>query len=287
MPAQSVVDAHLHLWQPSRHDWYPQLADFAAHTGTPSLADDFLLPDYDRAAGATTVTGLVHVSATTARHAYLDETRWVDEVAATAGRPIAIVGAVDPTLDGPDLLRHLDEQARSPRLRGIRVFRGLSPNTPAADTIASWLQERDAVFDLVAHPGDMLDWIDFLVGYPRLRVVLEHLGLPTGTDQAARTAWQNALSLAAKETGWQCKLSGLGMICPDFRWPTLEYWLETSIQLWGWQRLIFGSNMPVDAMAGSYGELLAAVDRAVAADATEQEAELFYGGTAAATYALG
>lgn len=286
MPAQSVVDAHVHLWDTSRHHWYPQLAEFATRAGKPDLADNFLLPDLDRAAAPANVTGLVHVSAATARHAYLDETRWVDELATITKRPVAIVGSVDPTADTADIVRHLEIQAASARLRGIRVFQGLSPNTPAADAIASWLQERDAVFDLVTTPSDMLDWIDFLAGYPNLRVVLEHLGLPGGTDQAARTAWQNALSLAAKETGWQCKLSGLGMVCPDFTWPTLEYWLETSIQLWGWQRLLFASNMPIDSLAGTYRELLAAVDRAVASDATEQEAELFYGTTAATTYGL-
>ncbi|MFI6871691.1 amidohydrolase family protein [Nocardia sp. NPDC050406] len=285
MPAQPVVDAHVHLWDTNRHPWYPQLAEFASHAGKPEIADTFLLPDYDRAAPAT-VTGLVHISATTAPHAYLDETRWIDALAADTARPIAIVGSVDPTLEPRAIVDHLDAQAESQRLRGIRVFTGLHPNTPAADTIASWLQDRDAVFDLVATPATMLDWIDFLAGYPNLRVVLEHLGLPGGTDQPARTAWQNALSLAAKETGWQCKLSGLGMICPDFTWPTLEYWLETSIALWGWQRLLFASNMPIDTMAGSYRDLLAAVDRAVAADATDEEADLFYHGTAATTYGL-
>lgn len=286
MPTHPVVDAHLHLWD-AAHPWYPKLAEFVAAAGKPELARSFLLPDYDRAAGATEVAGLVHVSAATAPHAYLAETRWVDALAATESRPIVLIGTVDPTLPAAELRDHLDQQSRSASFRGVRVFQGLSPNSPAAETIASWLQEHDAVFDLVARPHDMLDWIDFLAGYPNLRVVLEHLGLPQGTEPEARTAWHNALSLAAKETQWLCKLSGLGMICPDLSWPTLEYWLETSVHLWGWRRLMFASNMPIDTLAGSYPDLLSSIDHIVATDATEQEAAYFYLTNAIDTYALG
>ncbi|UGT44525.1 amidohydrolase family protein [Nocardia yamanashiensis] len=286
MPTHPIVDAHIHLWDTGAHPWYPRLPEFAAALGEPGLAGNFLPADYDKATAGVTVNGLVHVSATTARHAYLAETAWVDGLAPSLDRPVAIIGTVDPTLPVPELLAHLETQSAATRFRGIRVFQGLSPNSPAADAIASWLQDRDAVFDLVAHPGNMLDWIDFLAGYPDLRVVLEHLGLPESTAPDHRTAWSNALSLAAKETPWLCKLSGLGMICPDLTWPTLEYWLETSVQLWGWHRLVFASNMPVDSAAGTYTDLLTTIDRAVTADATDHEAELFYTATASTTYAL-
>ncbi|MFB8001225.1 amidohydrolase family protein [Nocardia sp. NPDC056000] len=286
MPTIPIVDAHLHLWHPTANDWYPQLREFGTAAGAPELANDFLLADYERAAGVE-IAGLVHISATTAPHAYLDEGRWIDAIAATAGQPVAIIGSADPALPETELLAHLDRQAQSPNFRGLRVFGGLHPNTPAAETIAAWLQDRDGVFDLVAHPHDMLDWIDFLAGYPQLRVVLEHLGLPQGTTEDDRAAWHNALSLAAKETQWLCKLSGLGMICPDLSWETLEYWLESSVQLWGWRRLMFGSNMPIDTMAGSFDNLLATVDHLVGTDATEQEAEFFYRANAFDTYRLG
>ncbi|NNH70768.1 amidohydrolase family protein [Nocardia uniformis] len=282
---RSVVDAHIHLWDTTtHHSWYPRLSEFATHTGHPGLADDFLLPDYDRAAEPTRVSGLVHVSAATAPHAYLEETRWVDQLA--AGRPVAVIGSVDPGLGTGALVEHLEEQARSRRFRGIRVYRGLSPNTPSADTIVSWLRDRDAVFDLVCAPDDMADWIDFLVGYPDLRVVLEHLGSPAGTAPDQRTAWQKAITLAAKETDWKCKVSGLGMVCPDLSWDSLAFWLETTADLWGWRRLLFGSNMPIDRMAGSYSELLATVDRMVTADATEQESDFFYRANAGTIYRL-
>ncbi|WP_405136891.1 amidohydrolase family protein [Nocardia sp. NBC_01388] len=285
MPTLPIVDAHLHLWDTTAHQWYPQLRDFGSAAGQPDLGRRFLLPDYDRAAGAE-IAGLVHVSATSAPQAYLAETRWIEEIAAADKRPFALVATVDPTLAAADLLDHLEQQSRSAHFRGIRVFQGLSPATPAAETIAHWLQERDAVFDLVTRPDDMLDWIDFLAGYPNLRVVLEHLGLPRSTAPDDRTAWHNALSLAAKETQWLCKVSGLGLICPDLSWESLGFWLESSVHLWGWRRLMFGSNMPVETIAGSYPELLATVDHMVSTDATDQEAEFFYRTNASDTYGL-
>ncbi|GAB4586818.1 amidohydrolase family protein [Nocardia sp. IFM 10818] len=287
MPTTPVIDAHLHLWDTATHPWYaPRLHEFVSAAGKPEIAHNFLLPDYLRAAGDITIAGLVHVSAATAPHAYLSETRWIDALASTTDIPMAVIATVDPTLPTPTLLSHLEEQSRSPIFRGIRVYQGLSPNTPAADAIASWLQDRDLVFDLVAHPGNMLDWIDFLAGYPTLRVVLEHLGLPQGTDPDSRSAWHNALSLAAKETQWLCKLSGLGMIAPDLTWPSLSYWLESALNLWGWRRLMFASNMPIDTLAGPYPDLLTTIDHLVTSDATDQEADFFYRTNAAETYTL-
>ncbi|WP_067542137.1 amidohydrolase family protein [Nocardia crassostreae] len=287
MPTTPIVDAHLHLWDTATHPWYtPRLREFLTAAGKPDLADNLLLPDYLRAAAPTELAGLVHISAATAPHAYLAETRWIDAIATKSNLPMAIIATVDPTLPLPDLLAHLEEQSHSRHFRGIHVYQGLSPNTAAADAIASWLQDRDLVFDLVAHPATMLDWIDFLAGYPTLRVVLEHLGLPQGTDPDSRTAWHNALSLAAKETPWLCKLSGLGMIAPDLTWPTLSSCLEPALNLWGWRRLMFASNMPIDTLAGPYSTLLTTIDHLVASDATDQEAEFFYRTNATETYGL-
>lgn len=286
MPTHPLVDAHLHLWDTAAHPWYPQLTEFASAAGKPELAANFLPADFERVTAGTEVAGLVHVSATTAPHAYLAETRWVESLAPVLARPLAIVGSVDPALPKAELIEHLEIQARSQHFRGLRVFEGLSPATPAADAIAGWLQDHDAVFDLVARPADILDWIDFLAGYPGLRVVLEHLGFPDSTAPEARTAWRNAISLAARETPWLCKMSGLGMICPDLSWPTLEYWLETAVHLWGWRRLVFASNMPIDSRAGSYTELLGTIDHIVAADATDREAEFFYRANAGEAYRL-
>lgn len=286
MPTIPLIDAHMHLWDLTAHPWYPGLKGYV-DAGYPQFGVNHLLADYDRAHPGTEVAGLVHVSAATAPHAYLDEHRWIDAVATADPRPFALIGTVDPQLPTSELLDHLEQQSRSTHFRGARVFAGLSPNTPAADALAGWLQDRDAVFDLVARPADMLDWIDFLAGYPTLRVVLEHLGFPAATDADARTAWHNAISLAAKETQWSCKMSGLGLICPDLSWPTLEYWLESAVSLWGWRRLLFASNMPVDTRAGTYPELLATIDHLVTTDATEAEAEFFYRDNAIDTYRLG
>ena len=131
MPSTPIVDAHLHLWDTAAHPWYtPRLREFLTAAGNPAIADNFLLPDYDRAAAPVEVAALVHVSAATAPHAYLAETRWIDAIAATSDRPMAIIATVDPTLALPDLLSHLEEQSRSRFFRGVRVYQGLSPNTP-------------------------------------------------------------------------------------------------------------------------------------------------------------
>src|SRR5699024_8387126 len=101
------------------------------------------------------VEKFVHVSATTALRAYLDETRWVDALADREGLDLVIVGSVDPALDPAAIVADLEQQARSPRFRGIRVLSGLEPDSAAAATILEWLDRGGYVFDLVTGPEAM------------------------------------------------------------------------------------------------------------------------------------
>ncbi len=196
---------------------------------------------------------------------------------------LAIVATVDPTLERTELLADLETQAATVRLRGLRVLDGLEPGSPAADLVLGWLQERGLVFDLVTSPPAMRSWLSELERYPELRVVLEHTGWPVGTDDDARTGWEGAMRDFASSTPHLCKLSGLGMTTMDLSVPTLRPWLEFAIEHLGWDRVAFGSNLPIETMAGTHGQLLATLDEVVGSAAKEDRAR-FWGQNAARTY---
>ncbi|WP_110208733.1 amidohydrolase family protein [Nocardioides daejeonensis] len=278
-----TIDAHMHLINVTEHDWYPGLKVWGEALGVPGLYADFLLDDY-RAGDGRDVETFVHVSATTKPRAYLDETAWLDRLADEHALDLLIVATVDPTLDRAELLADLEAQAASPRLRGLRVLDGLEPGSPAADTVLRWLQERGLVFDLVTHPEQMAAWLHELNRHPELRVVLEHTGWPTGTDPEARTTWEQAMRAFATSTPYLCKLSGLGMTTMDLAEPALRPWLEFAIDQLGWERVAFGSNLPIETMAGTHRQLLAALESVVAGADAEAQAG-FWAENAARAYA--
>lgn len=277
-----TVDAHMHLINVTDHDWYPGLKVWGEAIGVPGLYADFSLSDY-RAGADRTVDAFVHVSATTKPRAYLAETEWVDRIADEHDLDLAIVGTVDPDLSRDALLDDLEAQASTARFRGLRVLDGLEPGTMASDVVLGWLQERGLVFDLVTNPAGMAAWLRELERYPNLRVVLEHTGWPATTDPDGRRAWQEAIRAFASNTPHLCKLSGLGMVTMDLAEATLRPWLEFAIGELGWDRVAFGSNLPIETMAGSHAQLLATFDSVVATAGPAEQAG-FWGGNATRAY---
>lgn len=283
----NIIDSHIHLIDVEAHDWYPGLKVWGEAVGKPDLYQTFTLQDHRDQAGAAGIQldGFVHVSATTKPGAYLDETRWVSALADAEDLRLALIGTVDPALSPTEIVAELDEQAGHDRFRGVRVLYGFEPDSAAASAVLSWLADHDAVFDLVINPDAMTGWLDRLRRTPELRVVLEHTGWPAATDEAGRRAWEQAMERFAGETEAPCKLSGLGMVTRDLGYDSVGPWLERAVELLGWDRVMFGSNMPIETMGGSHPQLIESMQRLT--DGVDQaEAAKFWGGNAAASYRL-
>lgn len=283
--SSGVIDAHVHQWSVTDNDWYTALQPFAEQVGTPTLYSDFLPADYRAAAGDLSVEKFVHVSAATAPRAYLDEAQWVDELADRENLDMVLIGSVAPDLSAADITADLEQQARSRRFRGIRVLAGLEPESAAATTILAWLERGGYVFDLVTHPESMPRWLDLLARYPQLSVALEHTGWPSATDEAGFDAWHTAIRTCARRPGIACKITGLGMATADLSVDVLRPWIENAIAEFGWDRVMFGSNMPIETMAGTYGQWIDTV-RTLLAEASGTERRHFYTDTAATTYRI-
>ncbi len=282
-----IIDSHMHFIDVDAHDWYPALKGWGEAVGKPELYRTFDLADHRTSARAAdlAVDAYVHVSATTKPRAYLDEARWVSDLADAHDLDLVLVGTVDPELPSTQIEADLNSQAEDARFRGVRVLYGLEPGSRAADVVLSWLRERDLVFDLVINPGAMAGWLDQLSAHPGLRVVLEHTGWPDAVDTEGRRAWDEAMSRFAAETEAGCKLSGLGMAMMDLSADVIGPWLERSIELLGWDRVMFGSNMPIETMGGSYTDLVSTL-RSVTAGTDEESLTKFWGANAAAAYRL-
>lgn len=282
----TIVDAHAHLWDPAAHSWYPGLHAFAEQAAAPWLLDRHRYADYAEHHHGVTLAGLVHVSATTAPHAYLDEARWIEEELSAADVPAVTIGTVDPQLPAAEMVAHLDRQAASERFRGARVYGELEPDSAATPVLLDWLAERSLVFDLVASPGTLPTWVKVLARRPGLSVVLEHLGTPADPTAEGRTAWAADMREVAGSTDWVCKFSGLGMVLPSVTAETMRPWLEDAVAAWGWDRLLFGSNMPIDSLRVSHVDLLGRIVPLVQSMASSEEIARFFAANTRAAYRL-
>jgi predicted TIM-barrel fold metal-dependent hydrolase len=254
-----VVDAHVHLWDPARTDWYPYLS----HPQAPGTADAtrmfrrFSLDDYRTESAQWNVEKFVNVAAATGRHS-IDETIALDADADVGGGPDAIIGGLPPTDTVAEAVELLDRQMTAPRFRGVRPM-GVHMGPLPDPGVLRALQERNLIFELMTHTDQLQAAATGLAGFDDLTVVVEHTGWPRSNSDGEWAEWRVGIeALAEAGSNVSCKLSGLAMPFGSMRVEALAPWLEHAIEAFGVDRCMFASNFPVDSMYGTFDDLYAA-----------------------------
>jgi predicted TIM-barrel fold metal-dependent hydrolase len=278
MDKRRIIDSHIHFWDFEAHrDWYPGLGPWAESVGKPGHFRTHMPADHKKAQDVLDVVGVVHVSAITKQQTHLAEDAWLEGVLDTFDGAAVTMGTIDPQAPVDEILRDLDRLGESPRFRGVRVIvDGFEPGSKEAKAILSWLDERHAVYDVLASQENAMEWASFLNNYPNVTKVLEHLGVHGAHGSAGFSAWADHMRQTANETDWLCKFSGLGMHLPDLTPATVEPWLETAVDAWGWDRLVWGSNNPPDTFADDEQTQSRTIVDLVEASADEAQAQAFF-----------
>jgi predicted TIM-barrel fold metal-dependent hydrolase len=250
-----IVDAHVHLWDPARTDWYPYLTglrelDMGDISGWARYFDQ---PMYFSESANWNVQKFVHVAAATD---FVAETMEKDEEAQRTGHPDAIIGGVDANEPVAVAVAQLDDQMASSRFRGIRpmgsVLEGAVPN---ADILGALL-ERGLVFDLMAHTDELEGAAKLLADWGDLTVVLEHTGWPRSNSDEEFKMWKAGISaLASVGPNVNCKLSGLAMPLGTTDAEVFKRWIEHALEAFGVDRCFFGSNFPPDSGHSTFDDL--------------------------------
>jgi len=251
-----IVDAHVHLWDPARTDWYPYLARPSDQgPGDPSrMYRRFDVDTYRAESSRWNVSKLVNVAAATGRSS-VEETIELDTRAEAGAGPHAIVGGLPPTESVDEAIELLDRQMAAKRFRGIRPM-GIRQGPVPDPEVLRALEERDLVFELMAHPDQLTTAAAQLAGFDGLVVVVEHTGWPRSGAREERTAWREGIDALARLGGnVLCKLSGLAMPFGSVSAEVIGPWLEYALEAFGVDRCMFASNFPVDSMFGTFDEL--------------------------------
>jgi predicted TIM-barrel fold metal-dependent hydrolase len=271
-----IVDAHVHLWDPARTDWYPYLSggqqlNMGDVTG---MARRFDLATYQAEAAGWHVEKLINIAAATGHHS-IDETLELDRRADTEGQPAALVGGLPPTGSVAEAIDLIDRQMAAPRFRGVRPM-GASADPVPSDEVLRALAERDLLFELMAHPDQLGAAAARFAAVDDLTVVVEHVGWPRSDDDEERRLWKAGIdALAGVGERVVCKLSGLAMPLGSMKPGTLAPWIEHAIDAFGVNRCLFASNFPVDGLHGTLDELFSAYAEITAGLGDDARNQLF------------
>ena len=269
------------------------------------------------------VEAVVHVQAGWDSDDPAGETRWLETLPfGRNGAPAlaAIVGHADPR--EPGFAATLDAHAAaSERFRGIRCIGAWHPDpkvrnwadgpgvlaAPAFLRGFEALAERGLTFDAWVYSEQLPDVLVLAREYPDTTIVLDHYGTPVGLLAArgrdagrtptARDAllarWRDDISALAELPNVVAKHSGLafpplGFDRPGIDRATLAELLaplvDHTTEVFGPDRLMFGSNFPMDkavaaypTVAGALGDILKPHGAATLRKVFRENAERIYG----------
>lgn len=276
----SVIDAHQHFWDLDEVD-YPWLTEELGPIFR-TFAPDELRPQLE-AAG---VDGTVLVQSANSR----EDTESMLRIAAAHPWVHGVVGWVP--LEDPGGARDALDAHADPMLCGIRHLIHIEPDPDwvVADRIAPGLDllaERDLAFDVVAVSDRHLSHVPALARrHPSLRLVIDHLAKPP-IAEGRLEPWRASLAAAAAHPNVYAKISGLNTAASaDWDADELRPYVHVALELFGAERLMFGSDWPVATLAGDYAQVIAAT-RAILEELSGSEQRRILGGTAQDAYRLG
>jgi L-fuconolactonase len=252
------VDAHQHFWTLARPDygWLtpalgPIYRDFQPTDLQPLLAQQ-----------QVSRTVLVQAAPTVA------ETDYMLALAAQHRCVQGVVGWVD--LESASASAELRRLAENPVFKGVRP---MLQDLPDSDWIAS--APIDAAVQTLMHLGLSLDalvktvhlpyLLRFAERYPALPIAIDHCAKPVvlcGPGHVEFAQWRDGMTELARLPHVCCKLSGL-VTEAGKGWQTemLLPYVDTVLELFGAQRLMWGSDWPVLNLAADYPAWVAATEQ--------------------------
>lgn len=283
------VDAHQHF-QDIQQNYYPWLSDPDAPAKlegdlTP-IRRNYLVDDYRRDTATLAPIKTVHVQNGWNPSNPVGETRWLDALAERTGLPTAIVAHAD--LSAPDVEAVLKAHTAYRRVRGIRQilnwhqdpkFRVAARPDLLSDPIwrrgFALLRKYDLSFDLQIYWPQMAEAYRLAVDFPETTMLLNHFGMPVDRSPDGIRQWAAALKRLAQAPNVLVKLSGLGLGHPRWTPADTRPLLLRAIEIFGIERAMFGSNLPVDRLFGPPDEILAAFRQVTQQFSTAERRQLF------------
>ena len=276
------IDSHQHFWNydPAGYPWIDSPKAI--------LRRSFLPADLEIVAEKNGVQGTVAVQARQS----ITETEWLLELAEVNPLVAGVVGWVPLMAREEELLPLLQRFSGREKLKGFRHV--------VQDEADDWfLCRRDFqrgvellssfgfVYDILVYPRQLPAVLKFVDRFPEQKFVLDHIAKPRIVQREFDRSWEVRLRELARRPHVDCKFSGLVTEVLDPQWSaeTIRPYLDTAIEAFGSERLMFGSDWPVCLLRTAYDQWIAVLE-SLTAPWSREEQERFWGANARKTYSL-
>lgn len=251
MPGFPIVDAHLHVWDPT-------VLRYERLGGMPFLNRPYLLSEYRKDCGPVDVERMVFVQADADFSMFLQEAEWVTGLARDEDARIRGIVAWAPLETGDAVRPHLEQLAGQPLVKGIRRIIQWEPD-PAFCLRPDFIRGVQALpdygmhFEICIAHTQMASAIRMVEQCPRVTFVLNHIGKPD-IEHALFEPWAREIRRLSEFPNMWCKASGLVTEADRQNWTKedLKPYIDHVMACFGPERVMFGGDWPVVRQAAEF-----------------------------------
>lgn len=246
---------------------------------------DFLPDELEDTIREVGVTGVISVQA----RQKVQETEWLLDLASEHDFITGVVGWVP--LTSPTVSRDLERFVQHPKFKAVRHvlhdeaddFYMLRDDFNKGISV---LKSLELTYDILIFEKHLPQTMKFVDRHPYQKFVVDHIAKPR-IREGILTPWRENLKELAKRDLVYCKLSGLVTEADYDDWTEEELfpYMEITLEAFGPERVMFGSDWPVCLVAASYKRWFDAASRYIEQLSDAEQQQIWYQ-TAQQGYAL-
>jgi predicted TIM-barrel fold metal-dependent hydrolase len=291
-----IIDAHHHIWRQADLPWLQGPMVPRIFGPYEPIRRDYPIEEFLADISGSGIEKSVYVQCNWAKDKAVEEVAWVQSVADAHGWPHAIVGYAD--LLDENAGETLKRQSAFPLMRGIRMQLHWHENemyrfAPIPDLMndlrfrknIARLADHGWSFDLQVFASQMGEAARLAADNPDITFILQHAGMLEDLTPAGRAAWREGMKRLADQENVVSKLSALGTFIHRNDKAHIAGVVGETIEIFGSDRCLFGSNYPIEKLWVSYADL-AATYRDVLSPFSDETQQAVFSGNAKRVYRL-
>lgn len=277
-----ILDTHLHLLYTEKfhYDWCDDL---------PALAKDFKLGQFEDIVSEHGLAGSLFMEVDVRESEIAGEAHFFSELAADDSN--SLLGVIAACRPESEKFESLLEETLTDKVCGLRRVLHTQPDEISQSSLfrrnLQSLAKRNLPFDLCFTQAQHPIAAELVEACPDTSFVLDHCGVPN-IDPADFDAWKKSMQALAEMPNLNCKVSGIIAYCASAEAATLETlrpWIETTVESFGVERCLIGTDYPVCNLTAGVQPWLGMV-REFFASFSESEQEAIFNRNAQRVYGI-
>lgn len=272
------IDSHQHFWE------YDPVKDNWIDDSMKRIRRDFY-PEHLRSILETNhIDGCIAVQADQLEK----ETRFLLDLTVENSFIKGVVGWVD--LCAPNVENSLVRFSENGLFKGVRhILQAENTSFFGSKSFQNGISKLagfDLTYDILIHYGQLSAAIELVEKFPDQQFILDHIAKPDIKNREIQE-WRKGMAELAKFPNVYCKVSGM-LTEADWRsWNNTDFqpYLDVVFQVFGVERILYGSDWPVCLLAGSYKEQLHVIEEYISSYSLEDQLKVM-GGNAIKFYNL-